>query len=211
MDRLRGRRWLRGGTRGGGMNRSDKGALRALVLCHLSGERECATSPPPSSDLRSPLHSVTPECCFQACSAQLEDESLNFSLLFLEWIPFLCSRASTPKGTLVSASPPHEVCRRFDQTIWWAVKLIRIEEWTTQQLPQFWTICFVLGSIIVLTPCVRNYGDVQYVSAPAHLLLQAHSVWGHSKIWPPSCPWELLNDIQYPQMGKHIFVRFPDF
>lgn len=100
--------------RQGGMNWSDKGALRALVLCHLSGERECATIPPPSSDLRSPLHSVTPECCFQACSAQLEDESLNFSLLFLEWILFLCSRASAPKGTLVSASPPHEVCRRFD-------------------------------------------------------------------------------------------------
>lgn len=38
---------------------SDKRALRALVWCHLSAEHEHSTIPPPSSDLRSPLRSVT--------------------------------------------------------------------------------------------------------------------------------------------------------
>lgn len=112
-----------------GMNRPDKGALRALVRCHLGAERECATIPAPViwSKVTPPqCDSVAPECCFQACSALLEDESLNFSLLFLERIPFLCSSVSAPKGTLVSASPPHEGRRRFDQTIWWAVILIRV-------------------------------------------------------------------------------------
>lgn len=69
--------------------------------------------------------SVASECCIQACSALLEDESLNLSLLFLEKIPFLCSRVSAPKGTLVSASPPHKACRRLDETICWALGLIR--------------------------------------------------------------------------------------
>lgn len=116
------------GVEGGGvwMNRSDKGTLRALVQYHLSVERDDSTPVIWSKVTPPQCESVAPEYCFQACSALLEYESLNFSLLFLEGIPFLCSCVSALKGTLVSASPPYERYHRFDQTIWWAVILIRV-------------------------------------------------------------------------------------
>lgn len=63
---------------------------------------------PPSSHVRSPprpCDSAAPRGCFQACSPQPADESLNSSLLFLERIPFLCGHVSAPKGTAAAARP----------------------------------------------------------------------------------------------------------
>lgn len=129
MDHLSRRRW----GREEGDESVRQGSLESSCLvspqCRV---KACDDSTPVIWSKVTPpqCDSVASECCIQACSALLEDESLNLSLLFLERIPFLCSRVSAPKGTLVSASPPHKGCRRLDETIWWALILIRWERYS---------------------------------------------------------------------------------
>lgn len=84
------------GGRWGGVDeslRQTRGALRALVRCHLGVEWERMTTPAPviwSKVSPRQCDSVAPECCFQPPPLSpfvslLEDESLNFSPPFIFW------------------------------------------------------------------------------------------------------------------------------